>query len=97
MANRLIQEFVRVRQHREEDRPSLLIALCSRTFQNRVIIFFRSKAAAHHMKIIFSLLGLKSSELHGDLTQEQVKSCFFCCFFFFWGFICFIFDFLKRL
>ncbi|KAF9286532.1 nucleolar DEAD-box protein required for synthesis of 60S ribosomal subunit [Mortierella alpina] len=70
-AARLVQEFVRIRQHREEDRPAVLLALCSRTFKRRVIIFFRSKAAAHQMKIIFGLMGLRSAELHGNLTQEQ--------------------------
>jgi len=70
-AARLIQEFVRIRQHREEDRPAVLLALCSRTFKHRVIIFFRSKAAAHQMKIIFGLMGLRAAELHGNLTQEQ--------------------------
>ncbi|KAG0352069.1 P-loop containing nucleoside triphosphate hydrolase protein [Gamsiella multidivaricata] len=70
-AARLIQEFVRIRHHREEDRPAVLLALCSRTFKRRVIIFFRSKAAAHQMKMIFGLMGLRAAELHGNLTQEQ--------------------------
>ncbi|KAG0344552.1 nucleolar DEAD-box protein required for synthesis of 60S ribosomal subunit [Podila humilis] len=70
-AARLVQEFVRIRQHREEDRPAVLLALCSRTFKRRVIVFFRSKAAAHQMKIIFGLMGLRAAELHGNLTQEQ--------------------------
>ncbi|KAF9206871.1 nucleolar DEAD-box protein required for synthesis of 60S ribosomal subunit [Haplosporangium sp. Z 27] len=70
-AARLVQEFVRIRQHREEDRPAILLALCSRTFKRRVIIFFRSKAAAHQMKIIFGLMNLRAAELHGNLTQEQ--------------------------
>ncbi|KAF9983984.1 nucleolar DEAD-box protein required for synthesis of 60S ribosomal subunit [Modicella reniformis] len=70
-AARLVQEFVRIRQHREEDRPAVLLALCSRTFKHRVIVFFRSKAAAHQMKMIFGLMGLHAAELHGNLTQEQ--------------------------
>ncbi|KAF9344513.1 nucleolar DEAD-box protein required for synthesis of 60S ribosomal subunit, partial [Mortierella sp. AD094] len=70
-AARLVQEFVRIRQHREEDRPAVLLALCSRTFKRRVIVFFRSKAAAHQMKIIFGLMNLRAAELHGNLTQEQ--------------------------
>ncbi|KAG0237065.1 nucleolar DEAD-box protein required for synthesis of 60S ribosomal subunit [Actinomortierella wolfii] len=37
----------------------------------RCIIFFRSKAAAHQMKIIFGLMGLRAAELHGNLSQEQ--------------------------
>ncbi|KAF9972945.1 nucleolar DEAD-box protein required for synthesis of 60S ribosomal subunit [Actinomortierella ambigua] len=70
-ASRLVQEFVRIRQHREEDRPAILLALCSRTFKKRCIVFFRSKAAAHQMKIIFGLMGLRAAELHGNLSQEQ--------------------------
>jgi ATP-dependent RNA helicase DDX27 len=71
IANKLIQEFIRVRGHREEARPAILAALCSRTYTSQTIIFFRSKAQAHHMKIVFELLGLKASELHGNLTQPQ--------------------------
>lgn len=59
----------------ERHREALLVALCTRSFSaGRTIIFFRSKAQAHRMKIIFSLCrrGLeRSDELHGDLTQEQ--------------------------
>jgi ATP-dependent RNA helicase DDX27 len=71
MADRLVQEFIRVRSHREEARPAILAALCSRTYTKETIIFFRSKASAHHMKIVFGLLGLKAAELHGNLTQLQ--------------------------
>ncbi|CAG8820796.1 19116_t:CDS:2, partial [Racocetra persica] len=70
-AVKLIQEFVRVRKHREEDRPSMLVALCKKTFRRKVIIFFKNKATTHEMKIIFGLLGLKAAELHGSLSQEQ--------------------------
>ncbi|CAG8697764.1 9529_t:CDS:10 [Dentiscutata erythropus] len=70
-AVRLIQEFIRIRKHREEDRPSMLVALCKKTFRRKVIIFFKSKAIAHEMKIIFGLLDLKAAELHGNLSQER--------------------------
>ncbi|CAO3657267.1 unnamed protein product [Mucor hiemalis] len=70
-ASRLIQEFVRIRQNRESDRSAVLLALCRKTFKNKVIVFFRSKAAAHQMKILFGLMGLSAAELHGNLTQEQ--------------------------
>ncbi|CAO3595231.1 unnamed protein product [Absidia cylindrospora] len=70
-ATRLIQEFVRIRANRESDRSAILLALCRKTFKKKVIIFFRSKAAAHQMKILFGLVGLNSGELHGNLTQEQ--------------------------
>ncbi|KAI8327771.1 P-loop containing nucleoside triphosphate hydrolase protein [Choanephora cucurbitarum] len=70
-ASRLVQEFVRIRQQRESDRSAVLLALCRKTFRNKVIVFFRSKAAAHQMKILFGLMGLSAAELHGNLTQEQ--------------------------
>ncbi|CAO3651194.1 unnamed protein product [Cunninghamella echinulata] len=70
-ASRLIQEFVRIRANREADRSAILLALCRKTFKKKVIIFFRSKAAAHQMKILFGLVGLNAGELHGNLTQEQ--------------------------
>lgn len=70
-ANRLIQEFVRIRATREGDRSAILAALCRKTFKSKVIIFFRSKAAAHQMRILFGLLRLNAAELHGNLTQEQ--------------------------
>ncbi|KAJ3128851.1 nucleolar DEAD-box protein required for synthesis of 60S ribosomal subunit [Physocladia obscura] len=71
LTSRLTQEFVRVRAHKEESKPAMLLALCSRTYQEEVVIFFRSKAAAHYMKVMFGLCGLKAAELHGNLTQLQ--------------------------
>lgn len=71
-ARSLIQEFVRVKGGKEDTRPALLVTLCKRTFKHAVIIFLRSKKLAHQMRIVFSLLGLKCDELHGDLSQEQV-------------------------
>ncbi|KAK9719601.1 nucleolar DEAD-box protein required for synthesis of 60S ribosomal subunit [Basidiobolus ranarum] len=70
-ADNLTQEFVRVRQHREADRSAMLASLCKKYFKKRCIVFFRSKASAHQMKIIFGLLGMRAAELHGNLTQEQ--------------------------
>lgn len=71
-ARSLVQEFVRVR--RDEDRGGMLVALCKRTFKARVIVFFRSKKLAHQMRVAFALLNLNAGELHGDLTQEQVRA-----------------------
>lgn len=71
-ASGLVQEFVRVRAGKENERPAILAALCKKSFKNKVIIFLRSKKLAHQMRIVFSLLGMKCEELHGDLTQEQV-------------------------
>jgi ATP-dependent RNA helicase DDX27 len=69
----LVQEFLRVRPGKEAERPALLVALCKKAIKHRVIVFFRSKKMAHQMRVVFSLLGLKCEELHGDLSQEQVR------------------------
>jgi ATP-dependent RNA helicase DDX27 len=73
-AQGLVQEFVRVRAEKEAERSALLVALCKRSFKAGVIIFFRSKKLAHQMRIVFSLLDMKCEELHGDLSQEQVRN-----------------------
>ena len=65
----LIQEFVRVRK--EEERTTALLALCTRTFKTKSIIFVRSKKLAHQLHIVFQLFDLSAAELHGDLSQEQ--------------------------
>ncbi|PBL01011.1 DEAD-domain-containing protein [Armillaria gallica] len=67
----LVQEFVRVRAGKESERSALLVTLCKRTFREKTIIFLRSKKLAHQLRIVFSLLGMKCEELHGDLSQEQ--------------------------
>ena len=68
----LTQEFIRIRPEKEKLRPAILVELCQSVFTKRVIVFFRSKAFAHRMRIIFGLLHLKAAELHGSLSQEQV-------------------------
>jgi len=72
-SRQLVQEFVRVRAGKEDDRSALLLALCKRSFKSGVIVFFRSKKLAHQIRVVFSLVGLSSEELHGDLSQEQVS------------------------
>jgi len=72
-ASGLVQEFVRVRAGKEAERSAMLITLCKRTFKNRAIVFVRSKKLAHQMRVVFGLLGMKCEELHGDLSQEQVR------------------------
>ena len=70
-ASGLTQEFVRIRS--DESRSPSLLSLCKRTVREKCIIFFRSKALAHQMRVVFGLCGLKAAELHGNLTQEQVS------------------------
>ncbi|KAF2642063.1 DEAD-domain-containing protein [Massarina eburnea CBS 473.64] len=67
----LTQEFVRLRQGKEDKRLSYLMYICSKVYTERVIIFFRQKKEAHRVRVVFALCGLKASELHGNMTQEQ--------------------------
>uniref|UniRef100_A0A0D9XZB7 RNA helicase n=1 Tax=Leersia perrieri TaxID=77586 RepID=A0A0D9XZB7_9ORYZ len=67
----LTEEVVRIRRTREANQEAVLLALCLKTFKDRVIIFSGTKHSAHRMKIIFGLSGMKAAELHGNLTQAQ--------------------------
>ncbi|KAI9783129.1 MAG: nucleolar DEAD-box protein required for synthesis of 60S ribosomal subunit [Peltula sp. TS41687] len=67
----LVQEFVRLRPGWEDKRLAYLMYLCQNVYTNRVIIFFRQKREAHRVRILFGLCGLKASELHGSMSQEQ--------------------------
>ncbi|XP_042990428.1 DEAD-box ATP-dependent RNA helicase 28 [Carya illinoinensis] len=67
----LTEEVVRIRRMREVNQEAVLLALCSKTFTSKVIIFSGTKQAAHRLKILFGLAGLKAAELHGNLTQVQ--------------------------
>lgn len=71
VAFNLRQEFIRIREEREDDREPILAALICRTFHDHCMIFVQTKKAAHRLRILLGLLGLKAGELHGDLTQQQ--------------------------
>ena len=72
VADRLEQEFVRVRTGNEGvNREAMLLSLLTRTFTSRAIVFFDTKADAHRLMIICGLCGIKCAELHGNLTQVQ--------------------------
>ncbi|KAL5205189.1 hypothetical protein ABZP36_033398 [Zizania latifolia] len=67
----LTEEVVRIRRTREANQEAVLLALCLKTFKDKVIIFSGTKQSAHRLKIIFGLSGMKVAELHGNLTQAQ--------------------------
>ncbi|XP_015766933.1 PREDICTED: probable ATP-dependent RNA helicase DDX27 [Acropora digitifera] len=71
VAYNLRQEFVRIRNNRENDRLAIVTALCSRSFDEHCLIFMQTKHSAHRLRIILGLLGLNVEELHGNLTQLQ--------------------------
>ncbi|XP_026192286.1 ATP-dependent RNA helicase DRS1 [Cyclospora cayetanensis] len=65
----LKQQFVELQS--EEHRMPALVHLLRTAFTHRVIVFFGTKKAAHEAFLLFSLLGMPSAELHGDLTQQM--------------------------
>ncbi|KAK0129678.1 nucleolar DEAD-box protein required for synthesis of 60S ribosomal subunit [Cadophora gregata f. sp. sojae] len=69
----LVQEFIRLRPGRETKRMGYLLYLCANVYTDRVIVFFRQKKEAHRARVIFGLSGLKATELHGSMSQEQVS------------------------
>lgn len=80
LAPRLVQEFIKVRPERddEREREALLAALVCRSFNKRTIAFFETKKEAHRFYVLLSLLaaegaaaGVTCVELHGDMTQTM--------------------------
>ncbi|KAF2143437.1 uncharacterized protein K452DRAFT_268968 [Aplosporella prunicola CBS 121167] len=67
----LVQEFVRLREGKEDKRLAVLMYLCEKVYTDRVIIFFRQKKEAHRVRVLFGLCGIKAAELHGSMSQEQ--------------------------
>ncbi|CAH9129482.1 unnamed protein product [Cuscuta epithymum] len=67
----LTEEVVRIRRMQELNQEAMLLALCSKTFTSKVIVFSGTKQAAHRLKILFCLAGFKATELHGDRTEVQ--------------------------
>ncbi|KAA0054911.1 DEAD-box ATP-dependent RNA helicase 28 isoform X2 [Cucumis melo var. makuwa] len=62
---------VRLHRMREVNQEVVLLSLCSKTFTSEVIVF-RTKQAAHRLKILFGLAGFEATELPGNLTQVQL-------------------------
>eukprot|EP00041_Stephanoeca_diplocostata_P025562 m.671598 g.671598 ORF g.671598 m.671598 type:complete len:776 (+) comp22774_c0_seq3:184-2511(+) len=71
VTSNLTQEFVRIRKQRENCRESIVLALCSRIYTSKCLVFVRSKVLAHRLRVIFGLAGLSAVELHGALSQAQ--------------------------
>lgn len=70
---KLVQEFLRIRQH-EDMKPALLLHVLRAVDpgqQTRTVVFVTRKSMAHRLRIVLGLLGMRVLELHGLLTQEQ--------------------------
>ena len=52
---------------------SAVTALVKRTFREHCLVFIQTKRQAHRMHIVLGLMGIRVGELHGNLTQPQVR------------------------
>ena len=50
-----------------------VLALVKRTFREQTIVFIQTKKEAHRVHIVLGLLGVRVGELHGSLSQAQVR------------------------
>ncbi|KAL3102203.1 hypothetical protein niasHS_003612 [Heterodera schachtii] len=74
-AMNLHQEFIRIRQERENEREAYAAALITRNFPDRCILFVRTKRDCERMYILLGLFGVKIGRLHGGRTQAQRVEC----------------------
>lgn len=65
----LRQEVVLLKEDRR--REAALVYILTEVFTESAIVFFRTKKQCHRFSILLTLLGKKSGELHGNLTQQQ--------------------------
>lgn len=52
-------------------REATLLTLVKRGFRERVIVFFNEKKQCQRAHILFSVFGLKSAEIHGNMSQSE--------------------------
>ena len=52
-------------------REATLLALVKRAFHQRVIVFFNEKKQCQRAHILFAIFGLKSAEVHGNMSQTE--------------------------
>jgi ATP-dependent RNA helicase DDX27 len=62
---------VKLKEDTEEYREATIVSVLKNLYNERVIVFFKTKRQCHRMAIILGLLGLKACELHGNLSQTQ--------------------------
>jgi len=67
----LKQEFIRLRDNSERHRDAVLASLITRKFQDRVIVFVKTKIDCHRLCMLLNMLDIQAAELHGGLSQTQ--------------------------
>lgn len=70
-ADNLTQEVVKLKNMDENYREACLLLIAKEIYNEKVIIFFKTKRKCHRMAIVFGLQNISSCELHGNLSQTQ--------------------------
>lgn len=52
-------------------REACLLMVATEIYNQKVIIFFKTKRKCHRLAILFGLQNISSCELHGNLSQTQ--------------------------
>jgi ATP-dependent RNA helicase DDX27 len=65
------QEFIRIRDDSERTKDAVLSSLITRKFNERVIVFVKTKLDCHRLCLLLNLVDINAAELHGGLTQTQ--------------------------
>jgi ATP-dependent RNA helicase DDX27 len=55
----------------QSQREAVLLALVKRTYTKRVLVFAPTQGLCHRLRLLLSLNGISTGELHGQLTQLQ--------------------------
>ena len=63
--------MVKLKDESDEYREAVLLSIMLNVYTEKAIIFFKTKKQCHRMTIILNLLGAKTCELHGNLSQTQ--------------------------
>lgn len=67
----LQQEVFKLKKTDESYREACLLHIASEIYNEKVIIFFKTKRKCHRMAILFGLQNINVCELHGNLSQTQ--------------------------
>lgn len=67
----LKQEVLKLKSMDENYREACLLLVAKEFYNEKVIIFFKTKHKCHRMAILFGLQNISSCELHGNLSQTQ--------------------------
>jgi ATP-dependent RNA helicase DDX27 len=68
----LKQQYIKVKY--EEKRLPTLIALCQNECRRKTLVFLPTKQLAHQVSLLFNHAGMKTAELHADISQSERRA-----------------------